>query len=132
MRRLMAAVVAGVVAPLVLLVASSGGSTAKAPVVGVSVSKVQAHAAKVTGKIKPEGSETAYTIWIDPGCSGGACERFPPREAKTGEVAGGKSTVAVSVTVRELPEATNNNEAWLEATNAVGTTKSKVRVFKTK
>lgn len=132
MGRLRAAVVLGLISVCAVAVAGAGGMTAKVPAVSVSASNISAHTAKLTAKINPEGSTTTYKIWVDPGCSGGTCERVPPREVKTGQVGGGKGAVKVSATVRELEEGTSNNEAWVEATNTNGTAKSKVRVFKTK
>jgi len=121
-----------VAAASALLVTGAGGVTVKAPTVNVSVSEITAHSAKITAKINPEHSETAYVVWVDDGCNVPECERAGPYEAKTGRVSARKASTSVSVTVRGLPERTSNNEAWVDATNASGTTMSMTRVFRTK
>ena len=52
--------------------------------------------------------------------------------AKSGQIPGGRGKKIVSVTVNNLRAAVSNNEAWAEATNGVGTTKSGAHRFKTK
>jgi hypothetical protein len=130
--RLLMVVLFGLSAMCIVLVGGAGGASGRAPAAGVSVSGITAHSAKVTAKINPEGSETSYKIWFDRGCNVPACERAGPFEAKTGHIGAGKGTVRISITVRELEEAAPNNETWVEATNASGTTKSKTHVFKSK
>ena len=130
-RSVSAALTTAFVGTAVLLAVEAGAASPKAPVVKIHVSNVKAHSAKLTAGINTEGSETSYTIWIDPGCSGEACERAGPTVAKSGQIAAGRGTKTVSVTVNDLPPGVSNNEAWAEATNAVGRTETSVRRFKT-
>jgi len=130
-RSVSAALTTALVASAVVLAVEAGAAPPKAPAVKLHVSNVKEHSAKLTATIKTEGSETTYTIWIDPGCSGGACERAGPTVAKSGQIAASPRTKTVSVTVSNLPASVSNNEAWAEATNAVGKTETTVRRFKT-
>ena len=130
-RSISAALATALVATAVLLAVEAGAAAPKAPAVKIHVSNTKEHSAKLTTGINTEGSETTYMIWIQPGCSGGTCERAGPTVAKSGQIPGGRGTKTVSVTVNNLPAAVSNNEAWAEATNSVGTTKSSVHRFKT-
>ncbi len=130
-RSVSAALTTALVATAVLLAVEAGAASPKAPAIKMHVSNVKEHSAKLTTGINTEGSDTTYKIWIDPGCSGGTCERAGPTVAKSGLIAGGRGAKTVSVTVNDLPAAVSNNEAWAEATNAVGTTETTVHRFKT-
>ena len=131
-RSMSAALTTALVAASVLLAVEAGAASPKAPAVKIHVSNIKEHSAKLTAGINTEGSDTTYKIWIQPGCSGGTCEQAGPTVAKSGQIAGGRGTKIVSVTVNSLPAAVSNNEAWAEATNGVGTTKSSPHRFKTK
>ncbi len=97
-----------------------------------SVAHITQHSASLEAKINPDGSETGYEIWFLPGCSAGACERVPPRVvAKAADIGSGTEGLGVGVQLTELEPGVSNNEYWVVASNAAGTTESAHQMFAT-
>lgn len=98
----------------------------------ISASHVTQHEATLEAQINPEGSETGYEIWVWPGCSAGACERLPPRVvAKAADIGDGYEGRVVITEVHGLEQGVSNNEYWVVASNAAGTTESAHESFAT-
>jgi hypothetical protein len=98
----------------------------------ISASHVTQHEATLEAQINPQGSETGYEIWVWPGCSAGACERLPPRVvAKAADIGDGYEGRVVIAEVHGLEPGVSNNEYWVVASNAVGSTESPHESFAT-
>jgi hypothetical protein len=95
------------------------------------VSGITPRSAVITDRINPEGSEVAYEVWLLPGCQEGGCERFGPHVVATGHIAAGSVPRSFQVKVTNLVPGEPNDEYWVTATNANGTSEGAMERFAT-
>jgi len=95
------------------------------------VSGITPTSALITDRINTEGSEVAYEVWLLPGCTEGGCERFGPHIVATGQLAAASVPTSFRVKLTGLVPGQPNDEYWVTATNANGTSEGAMERFAT-